>query len=796
LKKKLVVGMIVRNEEKRYLKRVLTSINNYQSEKVEVKVIIVDDASTDETPKICSEWKGVPLRLICLKERLFNKNEAELRTSLWEEIRKEKPDWVLIQDADEEFEKAFARRLPEFLNSDWEWISFHWCDMWDENHYRVDGFWSPLFRRLFKFQDLPYDMDSRKIHCSPIPKYVVDSNIGTAYSDIRVKHLGWIGKENRKKKSDWYSKFGGEGINKVHASTILDLNPTLKEFKEPFELPKVLIGIAIRNREWCLKEFLSAIEGLDYPKKKIGIFFIANNCTDKTIPILKEWSKKVEKLYSGLRIEMMNFKDPETKTREWSQKLLMRMAYMRNKLLTTMVASGYDYLFNLDSDIILRHRETLKHLVCLDREVVAETTWATWGKIDYFPLPTIWRFGNYGGVDEDFMALLRKKGTYRVGGLGACNIISKSAANKGASFVPVLNLPQNMRGEDRQFCVRCAVNNIYLWADSYFTPQHLEKEIYDLRKMMFEAKQRRTNEHRISLCMMVKNEEIYLDEFLYRMSPLFDEIIILDTGSKDKTLEIARKYTSKIFHYKWKDNFSEARNELKKHATCPWIFYADPDETYTASRLYHFDNMVQMKDSVAFAFIVYNFRGGAGKASVSESVRLFRNLPELYFTGRVHETLDEALEKYIKQHPNMKLRVAPIKLLHWGFAKGRIPRAKKIAYYRGLDQRQIKELPKDPRGYFNFALHLLEEGKRRKAVKLLKKAITLNSNFVQPKIRLGLFYLEETESLFEDVLKRLPKGHPRQQFIFKGIEFLRNYLEGKIDVQSEGIGKNKTKSFT
>jgi len=120
LKKKLVVGMIVRNEEKRYLKRVLTSINNYQSEKVEVKVIIVDDASTDETPKICSEWKGVPLRLICLKERLFNKNEAELRTSLWEEIRKEKPDWVLIQDADEEFEKAFARRLPEFLNSDWE----------------------------------------------------------------------------------------------------------------------------------------------------------------------------------------------------------------------------------------------------------------------------------------------------------------------------------------------------------------------------------------------------------------------------------------------------------------------------------------------------------------------------------------------------------------------------------------------------------------------------------------------------------------------------------------------------
>src|SRR3990167_6711291 len=82
----------------------------------------------------------------------------------------------------------------------------------------------------------------------------------------------------------------------------------------------------------------------------------------------------------------------------------------------------------------------------------------------------------------------------------------------------------------------------------------------------------------ISLCMIVKNEERYLDQCLNSVKDLADEIIIVDTGSTDRTKEIAKKFNAKIFDFKWTDDFSAARNESIKHATKDWILVLDADE--------------------------------------------------------------------------------------------------------------------------------------------------------------------------------------------------------------------------
>lgn len=82
----------------------------------------------------------------------------------------------------------------------------------------------------------------------------------------------------------------------------------------------------------------------------------------------------------------------------------------------------------------------------------------------------------------------------------------------------------------------------------------------------------------ISLCMIVKNEERVLARCLDSLCGLMDEIIIVDTGSTDSTLDIARKYTKKIYNYTWNDDFSAARNFSFSKATKEYIYVADADE--------------------------------------------------------------------------------------------------------------------------------------------------------------------------------------------------------------------------
>ena len=82
----------------------------------------------------------------------------------------------------------------------------------------------------------------------------------------------------------------------------------------------------------------------------------------------------------------------------------------------------------------------------------------------------------------------------------------------------------------------------------------------------------------ISLCMIVKNEEAVLARCLASYAPVVDEIIIIDTGSTDKTKDIARKYTDLVYDFTWTGNFSDARNYSFSKATQEYIFCADADE--------------------------------------------------------------------------------------------------------------------------------------------------------------------------------------------------------------------------
>ena len=82
----------------------------------------------------------------------------------------------------------------------------------------------------------------------------------------------------------------------------------------------------------------------------------------------------------------------------------------------------------------------------------------------------------------------------------------------------------------------------------------------------------------ISLCMIVKNEEKVLERCLDSIYDLMDEVVIVDTGSTDRTMEIAKRYTKNIYRFAWVNDFSAARNFAFSRASCEYIYSADADE--------------------------------------------------------------------------------------------------------------------------------------------------------------------------------------------------------------------------
>jgi len=83
---------------------------------------------------------------------------------------------------------------------------------------------------------------------------------------------------------------------------------------------------------------------------------------------------------------------------------------------------------------------------------------------------------------------------------------------------------------------------------------------------------------KLSLCMIVKDEESVIEDCLKSVKGVVDQIVVVDTGSRDSTIEICKRYGAEVYYYRWRDDFSAARNESIKYARGDWILWMDADE--------------------------------------------------------------------------------------------------------------------------------------------------------------------------------------------------------------------------
>jgi tetratricopeptide (TPR) repeat protein len=143
---------------------------------------------------------------------------------------------------------------------------------------------------------------------------------------------------------------------------------------------------------------------------------------------------------------------------------------------------------------------------------------------------------------------------------------------------------------------------------------------------------------KISLCMIVKNEEANLAACLAPIARLVNEIVVVDTGSTDRTKEVAAAYGARLFDFPWCDDFSAARNESLRHAQGDWIFWLDADDRLDDANVNKLKRLFgQLAEPAAYYLTILGVDAQDQKGI--KQPRLFKLAPEARWEYRVHEQI-------------------------------------------------------------------------------------------------------------------------------------------------------------
>lgn len=278
----------------------------------------------------------------------------------------------------------------------------------------------------------------------------------------------------------------------------------------------------------------------------------------------------------------------------------------------------------------------------------------------------------------------------------------------------------------------------------------------------------------ISLCMIVKDEAKTIKRAIESVKLIVDEIIVVDTGSTDGTAEIAKSLGANIYHFKWNDNFSEARNFSLKHSTKDWILILDADESISYYDLFYIKENVSAnkEEFLGFALIQRDYfndmiLGGIrcendfyeeSKPYVcyktQQICRIIKNTRTVYFSYPVYELAEEA----IKQNGG-EFAYMDIPIHHYGRLVDRKHAVAKREYYINILKKHLG--PNEPERLratycVNIARAYSFLGDHNIAHEYLKKAVVFNPMFSEIYFDLGTNAIFRKE--YPDAVKWLEKA--------------------------------------
>ncbi len=233
----------------------------------------------------------------------------------------------------------------------------------------------------------------------------------------------------------------------------------------------------------------------------------------------------------------------------------------------------------------------------------------------------------------------------------------------------------------------------------------------------------------ISLCMIVKNEERVLSDCLRSSTPFFKEVFVLDTGSTDRTKEIAQSFGAHVSDFVWCEDFSAARTASMKQATGDWIMWLDADDTLPLQSGEVILEAVLGASPEVLGFVVpVQFVEHDGIGTSVDHVKVFRNLPGLEWEGRIHEQILPSLRRRSVELglPHQNIVRLPARVLHTGYDTSPEGQARKRDRDDTLLKLDLHDRPDHPFVLFNLGMTEHFHGNHEAAVSWLTRCIEVS----------------------------------------------------------------------
>jgi tetratricopeptide (TPR) repeat protein len=271
---------------------------------------------------------------------------------------------------------------------------------------------------------------------------------------------------------------------------------------------------------------------------------------------------------------------------------------------------------------------------------------------------------------------------------------------------------------------------------------------------------------RISLCMIVRDNEAILGECLRSIRPWVDEMIVVDTGSRDATSRIAAEAGALVSESPWKDSFAEARNASIARATGDWIFWMDSDDVIDPQNGRRLRSLLEHErplDLLGFVMQVHCPGAGgsaSGDVTVVDHIKLFRNRADLRFEGRIHEQILPAIRR-----AGGEVAWTDVHVVHKHGSVTAAARAGKHARDLRLLELEYRDVGEHPFVLFNLGMTYCDMDRHQEATEYLERCLlasTANESHLSKAYsllvacHLKLERFERAEAISREAVTRFP----------------------------------------
>lgn len=230
----------------------------------------------------------------------------------------------------------------------------------------------------------------------------------------------------------------------------------------------------------------------------------------------------------------------------------------------------------------------------------------------------------------------------------------------------------------------------------------------------------------LSLCMIVKNEELALPSCLNSVRGVVDEIVVLDTGSRDRTPDIAREFGAKVYTFEWCNDFSKARNQALKYVQGKWVLVLDADEMLVPEIVPLLKQAIRQRRYLVINLVRQEV--GAAQSPYSLVSRLFRNHPDICFSRPYHALVDDSVARILSQEPQWQVGYLPeVAIEHTGYQNSAIAKGDKFAKAQAAMEGFLAFHPDDPYVCSKLGALYVEKSLFAQGIELLQRGLASKS---------------------------------------------------------------------